>query len=432
MPPNRLSFDEQSMNADVTEPSLQAEETAAYTTELDTLLPRTTQRNTTARNISWLTLFRNDSKILWNGRRPRRKWTYPLLAVLAVALLWIYVQTFFRRQKIIRCPSQSGIRLSNIVQPHAYVLDFTVDEDLSNFYGQANITIEIHQSSNNITFHAAGLNLTNVFLQHGTTEFRPANISFLVNDIVLLSFSTVIPPNNYTLGMMYNGTVGETMHGFYKSPYTNRKSGKLEYLAATHFEPIWARHALPCFDEPALKATFDITITIKEGLYAVSNMPVARIDDVNSAFEGATAHKYKRFQFEPTPPMSTYLAAWAIGDLAQISKKTARGVDMTVFVQSGREEEARYASCIHITRVNGWTSAYRYSLEVAVKALDYLEKLYGMPFPLPKLDLWPMPHFSGTNCASARVPELCYTKVNHIVIPRRRGNGKLWPDDFRG
>lgn len=57
-----------------------------------------------------------------------------------------------------------------------------------------------------------------------------------------------------------------------KNFYDFREDGTVEYAAVTQFEPTDARRCFPCWDEPALKATFDITLKVPIGLTALSNM----------------------------------------------------------------------------------------------------------------------------------------------------------------
>ena len=44
-------------------------------------------------------------------------------------------------------------------------------------------------------------------------------------------------------------------------------------IAVSQMQPTDARKSLPCFDEPALKASFDISLWHKDPYYALSNMP---------------------------------------------------------------------------------------------------------------------------------------------------------------
>ncbi|CAJ0769243.1 22714_t:CDS:2, partial [Entrophospora sp. SA101] len=103
------------------------------------------------------------------------------------------------------------------------------------------------------------------------------------------------------------------MTGFYRSSYVD-ESGNKRYLVTTQFEATDARRAFPCWDEPAIKATFDITLIVPSELTALSNM--------NVISEKPLADGKKEVMFAKTPIMSTYLLAFVVGDLAYIEKKT--------------------------------------------------------------------------------------------------------------
>ena len=79
--------------------------------------------------------------------------------------------------------------------------------------------------------------------------------------------------SNYTLGIEFVSKLSEELSGFYRSTYTDDEGKKIT-MATTHFEPTSARKAFPCFDEPALKATFEISLGRTKGMVALSNMPI--------------------------------------------------------------------------------------------------------------------------------------------------------------
>lgn len=88
------------------------------------------------------------------------------------------------------------------------------------------------------------------------------------------------------------------MAGFYRSSYKDTE-GNTQYMGVTQFEATSCRMAFPCWDEPAVKATFSIKLKVPTGLVALSNMPVESITAVEP--EEMTYH------FEKTPIMSTYV-----------------------------------------------------------------------------------------------------------------------------
>lgn len=102
--------------------------------------------------------------------------------------------------------------------------------------------------------------------------------------------------------------MNDSMEGFYRAKYDPELprspaaiyDGKDSYMLATHFEPCDARTAFPCFDEPHLKATFDLELELPENQEALSNMPIR----ATSLGDGPNL---KRVTFERTPIMSTYV-----------------------------------------------------------------------------------------------------------------------------
>ncbi|TPX60713.1 hypothetical protein PhCBS80983_g01608 [Powellomyces hirtus] len=269
------------------------------------------------------------------------------------------------------------VRLPTNVLPLHYVLDMKADLRSSEFSGTASISIQILESTRILELHANGLTLSNIHFKRPdlASPIYPRSTSYHRNDIVRLNMWRPLRVGNYTLVVPYSGVMGNrTMRGFYNSPYTNKLTGAAESVAATHFEPISARRAFPCFDEPHLKATFDMVIAVDKEMDVTSNMPPARIEYIAS---GKDEHAGRRFWFKRTPPMSTYLVAWAIGPLKSIRALSQNNVDVRVFAQPGRQAEAQY------------------SLIIADICLYYFDFLFEIPFPLPKLDLWPIPDFGG-------------------------------------
>jgi aminopeptidase 2 len=90
------------------------------------------------------------------------------------------------------------------------------------------------------------------------------------------------------------------MNGFYRSQYKDA-DGNDKYMVVTQFEPVDARQAFPCWDEPAIKATFSVTLVVPFALEALSNMPVRLITAVEP--------DVKTVHFEKTPIMSTYVSS---------------------------------------------------------------------------------------------------------------------------
>ena len=107
--------------------------------------------------------------------------------------------------------------------------------------------------------------------------------------------------------MSFVGVLNDKMCGFYNSTYT--QAGEKKEMATTQFEATDARRSFPCWDEPALKATFTFTLTVPEAMTAVSNMPVT------STTPCEKLPGWKTVAFDKSCIMSTYLGAFVIGDM---------------------------------------------------------------------------------------------------------------------
>ena len=187
-------------------------------------------------------------------------------------------------------------------------------------------------------------------------------------------FNETIPGGSKaTLTQTFAGTLNDNMAGFYRSSYKG-KGGSTKYLATTQMEPTDARRAFPCFDEPALKSQFTITLIANKELTCLSNMDVVSEKEVDSKMSGG---KKKAVTFNKTPLMSTYLLAFIVGELNCIEANNFR-VPVRVFAPPDRDIE------------HG-----RFSLELATRTLDFYEKKFNSEFPLPKMDMVAIPDFSA-------------------------------------
>lgn len=162
------------------------------------------------------------------------------------------------------------------------------------------------------------------------------------------------------------------MAGFYRSTF-KRDDGSEGILATTQMEPTDARRAFPCFDEPALKAKFTVTLIADKKLTCLSNMDVASETEVQSNISGTTK---KAVHFNTSPLMSTYLVAFIVGELNYVESLDFR-VPVRVYAPPGQDIE------------HG-----RFSLDLAVKTLKFYEKVFGIDFPLPKMDQVAIPDFA--------------------------------------
>jgi aminopeptidase 2 len=170
------------------------------------------------------------------------------------------------------------------------------------------------------------------------------------------------------LWMEFTGQLNDKMAGFYRSTYKN-PDGTEGIMATTQMEPTDARRAFPCFDEPALKAEFTITLIADNKLTCLSNMDVAS--------ETALSGDKKAVKFSKSPRMSTYLVAFIVGELNYIETKEFR-LPIRVYAPPNQNIE------------HG-----RFSLDLAARTLKFYEEKFDSQFPLPKMDMVAIPDFSA-------------------------------------
>ena len=140
------------------------------------------------------------------------------------------------------------------------------------FNGEEIITLNLPKPTNSIKLDAAELSIkeSNI-IQEG--KIIPTKSSLNEKDEKLnIKFPKKIK-GKAKLSIKFTGTLNDRLLGFYKSQYKDKK-GKTKYLATTQFEAADARRAFPCWDEPAVKATFDVSLLVDKHMDSISNMPV--------------------------------------------------------------------------------------------------------------------------------------------------------------
>ncbi len=262
---------------------------------------------------------------------------------------------------------KKSVRLSKDVLPVRYAITLKPDLEAFTFSGEEQIRIILKKPVKKITLHSAELEILSAELATGKKS-SPAKVSYADKDeTATLSFESEIPKGKATLRISFAGILNDKMRGFYRSRYEH--NGKTEHMAVTQFESTDARRAFPCFDEPAQKAIFDVSLIIPKDRTAISNTVETEVAE----HEGG----YKVVKFAPSPQMSSYLVAFIIGHFEHIEKKTKRGVLVRVFCTPGKKHQSAFA------------------LECAVKCIEFYEKYFGIRYPLPVMDLIAIPDFAA-------------------------------------
>lgn len=260
-------------------------------------------------------------------------------------------------------------QLPNTFTPEKYRLSLTPNLEKFTFEGHVAIDVNVNSAATEITLNAAELTFGQAYLIQGETHISASSISTDEDaETATIILSSAADPGPATLSISYQGILNDQLKGFYRSRYQDA-DGNEQYLATTQFEATDARRALPCWDEPALKATFQVSMTVPSHLTAVSNTPIVSESDTGNGFK--TVH------FAETPRMSTYLLAFVMGDLACVEERAPNGTLMRVFATRGNEHLGRFA------------------LDTAIRLLQYYNDYFGIPYPLEKLDHFAIPDFAA-------------------------------------
>ena len=240
--------------------------------------------------------------------------------------------------------------------PINYKIHLAPDLDTFQFAGQVNITLKTDEPINQVCLNVLELAIWKCEL---ITKKQTEPCSFAM-DPKKQEMRVTFPESvegEIELCINYRGEINNKMAGFYRSVY--RLEGKEKHMALTQFQESDARRAIPCFDHPAAKATFDLEMTIDDQLTAISNCPVKK--------ETASGNHKKSVVFEQTPYMSTYLLFFSVGEFE--FREDSGDVTVRVACMPGQSD---------------FTS---FGLSFGRKALAYCEQYYDIPFPLPKVDL---------------------------------------------
>jgi len=265
--------------------------------------------------------------------------------------------------------SLERVVLPPCIEPKRYTVDYVPDLTNFVFRGEEDVEIEIVEETNTIRLNAFELSFRGASYQpKGGKKQEPEEINYhLKSQVLSLVFSSPLAVGEGVLHISFDGTLNNQMAGFYRSGYKSI-DGKDKIMASTQFEPIDARRAFPCWDEPDRKATFIISFEVDTGLDVLSNMPETSVSSLPNG--------RKKIQFMETPKMSTYLLAYCIGEFDFVQDKTKAGVLIRVYTPPGKSEEGKFA------------------LSVAVKTLELYDEFFGVPYPLPKLDMIAIPEFA--------------------------------------
>jgi len=261
------------------------------------------------------------------------------------------------------CSFAGAQRLPQNVNPSHYQLTFGPDLKAATFTGDEVIDVRFTAPSNKVTMNSAEIKIQDATISSGA-QSQAATVEYdEKTEQVTLTTAKPIPAGPAKIAIKYTGILNDQLRGFYLS------KSKTRSYATTQFENTDARRAFPSFDEPAFKATFDITLIVDKGDTAFSNG--RQLSDTPGP--GPDKHTVK---FATTAKMSSYLAALVVGNFEYIEGE-ADGIPIRIYSTPGKKEMGRFV------------------LGASEQIVSYFDKYFGIKYPYGKLDLIGLPDFSA-------------------------------------
>jgi cytosol alanyl aminopeptidase len=299
-------------------------------------------------------------------------------------------------------PAVPGLRLPRDVVPLRYEPRLTIDPALDAFGATIEIVVRVERATDVVWLNAKNLTLREAKAVIGGAQ--PEDVPGVritgSDDLLGIRFDKPLPAGEARLVLSYTAAIDSLgAIGVFRQREGDR------WYVVTQFEPMDARRAFPCFDEPDMKAEWRLVLVVPRGMRAFANMPVEREADVGASMKEVT--------FARTPPLPSYLIAFAVGewDVRDAGRAGRNDTPISIVVPKGRADEAAYAAAN--------TGAI----------LAATERFFGQPYPFPKLDLvaYPRSTFGG----AMENPGLV-TYTSQLLLARPDEMSPLFEQRFMG
>jgi alanyl aminopeptidase len=322
-------------------------------------------------------------------------------AAIVVALLWLAVGSGAWRASAASAASTEALsdptavpapdpvppplRLPRTLLPQANRATLVLDPTQDTFVGHITIEARVTTPMQLFWLHADRLTIDTATIRADGEQWALVVLP-QATDVVGFRSAREIPAGPVLLHIAYRGRLQDTET---KGVFHQREGS--DWYVFTQFEPLGARWAYPCFDEPDSKVPWQITLEGPHSLVAISNTPVVP--------DTPTDHGTRVVTFRETPPLPSYLVAFAVGPFAVVDAGATRdGAPLRVIVPEGRSGDVDYV------------------VEHTAPLLAWLEDYFGMPYPFAKLDLLAVPLTVGFG---AMEPPGLITISQRLVVARR-------------
>ena len=248
-------------------------------------------------------------------------------------------------------------RLPKDISPESYLIHLEPNVEQHITDGTESIGIRVQNPTNRIVLNSVEINIVSARIAYNENQDQLTPQYDAVQQTVSFDTKEILAPGSYTLTLKFTSKILEAPHGLFVESY--QTSGNSEQVIATRMESTDARRVFPCWDEPAFRATFQLSIRTRADYTAISNTPMFA--------EQALGPNEKIVVFEPTPPIPSYLVVLTCGRFEWL-EDDIRGIKLRILTAAGKKEFGRYA------------------MEVSKQVVPYFSDYCGIPCSLGKLD----------------------------------------------
>src|SRR5712692_9691304 len=248
-------------------------------------------------------------------------------------------------------------KLPKQVVPLEYSVRIVPDLAKLTFAGSERIKVKATPPIRELVLNSAELEIAKASVDEKPVPRSSFRIDY-ETELLRITLGSELLTGMHTLSLRFSGKINQQGRGLFYMRYQEQGTGAEKIALGTQFEATDARRFFPCWDEPSLRARFQLTAVVPENWLAVSNMPIESERKIDIG---------KEVRFQATPSISSYLNVFVAGELDLIEKKAA-GTQIRVIATKGKAEWGRYA------------------LESTAQILQYYNDYFGVPYPLPKLD----------------------------------------------
>ncbi len=264
-------------------------------------------------------------------------------------------------------------KLPKEVRPTEYAIRLVPDLEKLTFTGSETVKVTVEKPVTKLVLNALEMEIVSASVD-GQALPKKSIVLNAEDETLTLNLPNEIDAGEHEVALKFSGKINAQGQGLFFARYQELGTNEKKIMLGTQFEPTDARRMFPCWDEPSFRARFQLTAVVPEKFLAVSNMPVESETPVAGGGDpgGEKASGTKEVRFGVSPSMSSYLVVLCAGELDSIEMEQD-GVKLRVVTTKGKAEMGRYA------------------LESGAKILHYFNEYFGVPYPLPKLDLIAIP-----------------------------------------